>query len=127
MLEHFDYMLLEKINKYQPITEEELNGIVSSKLYGIHSRLIVLISNSYIGFETTKKYIGYGLEGDVPTDKYVVTDIGAKTLQDYKFNRRDEKLKLWLSSFWIPLLVSLVTTLILNKWSDILQWLILIL
>ena len=61
-----------------------------------------------------------------PRTRYVLTPLGIKTLQDSAHAEQKYRREFWLHNAWIPILVSIVTTLIVNSiqamWPKILQW-----
>lgn len=111
MLEHADYMLLEKIKQCQPVSIEQLIAQFSSKIDGINSRISNLKTYDCIDFEYVDQNVGYGIIAPTATNNYTITDLGMKALQDYKISTKQKKQELWLQSCWIPIIVSLATNL----------------
>lgn len=108
MLTSVDYLLMKKIKKHQPISAKQLKARCFFKIDGIHTRLNTpLIQYSFIDFEYIEQNVGYGISAPTPTDRYVITELGLKALQDYKVTTREEKHKLRLKSCWIPIIVSI--------------------
>lgn len=54
------------------------------------------------------------------TGIFSITDYGKKALQDYKESVKEKRKELWLKNAWIPILVSVATTSLING----LQWLL---
>lgn len=128
MLSSADYQLMKIIEKVQPISEKELIQKYSTKIKSINIRLNSLKSDyGYIGFHYAEKDFAYGLKAMAPTDKYIITDLGLKVLQDYKTTTRKENHKLWLQSCWIPIIVSIVINEFYRLLPYIQYWLKLIL
>ena len=142
-LKQTDYEILDFANKHESFSVEEL-----------HKNLPHIESLEYrIGLLCTPEYeIAFG-NCEIPvkgtnllhknyvskTDKttwqtthisdgtYSITDSGKKAIQDYKVSKNLHKKEIWLKNAWIPILVSVATTLIVN-WLPkllplILQWL----
>lgn len=114
MIESADYMLLEKIKQYQPVSGDKLINNHSYKIDGTDSRINTLKANAYIDFEFIEQDFGYGNKGLAHTDNYIITDLGMKALQDYKISNKQKKKELWLQSCWIPIIVSVLTNLLLK-------------
>lgn len=128
MLTSADYLLMEIIKKLQPISAEQLSNKYSSKIESINIRLNSLKSDyGYIDFQYAEKEFAYGLKPMAPTDKYIITDLGLKALQDHKTITREENHKLWLQSCWIPIIVSIVINEFYRLLPYIRYWLKLIL
>lgn len=85
MLTSDDYLLMEIIKKLQPISADQLSNKYSSKIESINIRLNLLKSDyGYIDFQYAEKEFAYGLKSIALTDKYIITDLGLKALQDHK-------------------------------------------
>lgn len=61
MLEHADYILLEKIKHCHPVSIEQLIAQFSSKINGIDSRINNLKTYGCIDFEYVDQNIGCGI------------------------------------------------------------------
>lgn len=50
---------------------------------------------------------------------YTLTDLGRTALQDYELAQKSQRRELWLKNAWIPILVTIATTLVIHA----LEWL----
>ena len=50
---------------------------------------------------------------------YTLTDLGRAALQDYELTQKSQRRELWLKNAWIPIIVTIVTTLVIRA----LEWL----
>lgn len=73
----------------------------------------------------TSYLLKVGSQAAVPS--YAITSLGRCALQDYRAAKKQRLRLLWLKNAWIPILVSLVTTLAVSGlqrlWPRIAQWL----
>ena len=135
-LTEIDYRILEFINKNEPIKIEDIKAhfydidsleyrikILSTPEYKQTSYTNIPIKNSYFIAEEYEETVNsYGLTSYNYLQIYNLTDMGKKALQDYKTHTDKEKKELWLKNAWIPILVSVVTTLIVNWLPTMLLW-----
>lgn len=119
-LSEIDYRILEFVNKKgcfkASVIRESLSDIESLDL-----RLRILSAEKM----NLLQYYNFDIDAlfedpEKPNGDYSITDLGKKTLQDYNSKIKKEKNELWLKNAWIPIIVSVVTTLAING----LQWLI---
>ncbi|WP_367569312.1 hypothetical protein [Lacrimispora sp.] len=124
-LEEYDYEILKFINRFESVPKDKIIQEFNGKIQSIEYRLSLLetpdyksnlpvripISNSsYIESEFEVVKIEH-ITHHKSTNIYYLTDFGKRALQDYIQSRKKDIRLLWLKNCWIPMLVSIVTTL----------------
>jgi hypothetical protein len=124
-LEENDYKILKFINEFSRVSKDEIIKNFNGKIDGIEYRInlletpdfsnvsslrIPIDNSSYIEneFET---YEDDSFTKSRRTNFYYITDFGKRALQDHIHSSKKETRLIWIKNCWIPMLVSLVTTL----------------
>lgn len=124
-LEENDYKILKYINEFSRVSKDEIIKKFNGKIDGIEYRINLLETPDYSNVSSLRipidnsSYIKNDFEtikdGSFTksrrTDFYYITDFGKRALQDHVHSSKKEKRLLWIKNCWIPMLVSLVTTL----------------
>lgn len=127
--EDLDYVVLEYIAKHGPVTIETvaqaLPDIVSVNLRMKAMQYHEPGAEGYI-LQKSIPYQDGSLTRMIPSDDFVITELGERALQDYRHATRKHQKELWLKNAWIPIIVSFVTTLatnyILPKLPLLIEW-----
>ena len=124
-LTNIDFKILDFINKNQPVHIDKIKAEFP-RISGVEYRIDLLsrqeFSQSGACYLTNSSYIiqeyqrtGEGSFADrLATGIYRITDLGRKTLQDYKQSSKSHRKELWLKNAWIPIIVAFATTVLTN-------------
>ena len=127
-LTHTDYKILKYIKRFDTVSKSQIIKRFP-KIEVIDYRLSVLQHELHFIYRKTRTSVtSSGRPTTAYTDDYSITESGKKALQDYEVHCKFYKRNLWLKNFWIPIIVSCITTLLLNsllqKLPLILKWLV---
>lgn len=129
VLEENDYVLLDYINRNEPIEKDKLIAKFSEQIDSVEYRIqlleepdyemddplfkIAIKNSSFIisDYDVYTKPSGTTLHRDLGI--YRLTALGKKSLQDYKKAERKAARRLWLENCWIPIIVSVATNLVI--------------
>lgn len=128
-LTQIDYQILKYINKFDSISKEQILNHFNNKFASVEYRLSLLnepdyriigrtkmplINSSYVveEFDTIEdeSHITHLLSKNT----FHISPLGKKTLQDYQLKRKSEKRSLWIKNAWLPIIVSIFTTLAID-------------
>lgn len=125
-----DYRILKYVGKFDHVTKKSIVTALRHKIDAVEYRIDKL---SYIDFQVEEnpntnyiiqecKITGeiYGGPQLKPIDRYHLSELGKKVLQDYKLNKKQTMKALRLQGIWLPIIMSILTTIILH----LLQWLL---
>lgn len=127
-----DYELLSYINKFDSISKSQINNHFKNKIDSIDYRLTQLKNMSYSGSMPIENSSYIEEEYNHITDPqthitrviskntFHITSLGKKSLQDYNLKAKSDKRNFLLKSVFVPIIVTVVTTLLL----DVLKWLL---
>lgn len=137
-LTDLDYKLLKYISKFESVSEEKILHKFKNKIDSIDLRLTNLscendpisllpdAGHCYILEDTSSHSDGLGTSIITYLNSYHITPYGKKVLQDYLFNKKIQLRNIWLRNAWIPVVVSLITTLLTNyiipKLPKLIKW-----
>lgn len=105
-----DYEILRYIGKHGPVSISDViaafprNPIVEYRINQMDPKEYMSAIQPRFRAET----VHYLKRKD---EKYELTEIGWKAVQDYSSSQRRARRDLWMRTAWIPILVSVVTTL----------------
>lgn len=121
-----DYELLFYINKFDSVSKEQINEHLKNKIDSIDYRLAQLSDVSYQGNVPINDsgYIREEFEhikdpqtritSVVSKKSFHITSLGKKTLQDYKCKLKSDKQDFWKKSIFVPIIVTIATTLLID-------------
>lgn len=124
-LTNIDIKILEYINnngpthinkiksKFSNISEIEYRIKLLSEQKSSQSGSYYIPNSSYINqkYECSKETSFVNIE---ETGIYEITELGKKSIRDFKNNNRTHKREIWLKNAWIPIIVSLASYMLLN-------------
>ena len=129
-----DYKILEYIERFNHVSKKELVTNLRTKVDAVEYRIKNLSS---IDYQTTENinsnYIMQECKNDgeifggpklTPINSYHISELGKKTLQDYRLKRKHEMRVLRLKSIWLPIVVAIPTTILTTIIIHLLQWLL---
>lgn len=131
-----DYQILEFVNSNEPV---KLSDIKSNfpNIDSLEYRIKVMATaefrkNGYISTPIKDTYCleeqyehltnEHGIAHTKGLQIYSMTNLGKKALQDYRSHKKQINRELWIKNAWLPILVSIVTTLIVNWLPLLLSW-----
>lgn len=121
--EYLDFEILDFINSNSPVDIETIKkrfpnlasidyrvDAMSKKKYNSTGRFPLKNSCFLVQkYECVDAELGPHLKG---TGIFSITDYGKKALQDYKKEIKSRRKELWMKNAWIPIFVSVITTLL---------------
>ncbi len=136
-LSDIDFKILEFISKNEPVEIEKIKSefpdILSidyrigqmSEMDFNEASHCYLPNTSFIAQEYEKPTSSFETKKSLGI--YRITDMGKKSLQDYKARIKQHKKEIWLKNAWIPITVSIITTVLITyiipKLPSLLKWL----
>lgn len=134
-LSEIDYLVLEYISNFDTVSKEQLSKHFSSKIDELDYRLSFLktpvfklvgnarfpVDNSSYIEEICEQTNNNGIVTCKGTDEFYITPLGKKVLQDYKTHKKSRRVELWVKNAWLPIIVSVITTLLTNGITRMLQ------
>lgn len=134
-LSEIDYLVLEYINNFDTVSKEQLFQHFSYKIDELDYRLSLLktpvfrlVGNSRIPIDDSN-YIeeicvqtnNNGVVTCKGTNEFYITPLGKKVLRDYKSHKKSQRIELWIKNAWLPIIVSIITTLLTTCITRMLQ------
>lgn len=125
-IEETDFLILDYIYKNKNVSYQQIESNFS-KIQGIRATIEKLSdvdwdshgpiwSNSCIS--ENKKTDNSPLPGYEPLGTYFITEYGTKILQDYKLKLKTDRKNRIVENFWIPVIVTILTTTLI----DVIKW-----
>ena len=128
-LTDFDFQILNAVYEKQPISKKDLmllfpyqkaldpriETLATSERKEIINGFSIPIKNTaYLRFETIETRGSCGENNVECTDKLLITELGIKTVEDWKLSKIQDSKQLWESRAWklAPILISLVALIV---------------
>ena len=128
-----DFKILGYIRSHEPATIEDVERAlpevdsVPFRITQMQGRMYRLpgedrsatINRTYLRQECEQVTDEHHLTHIKSLGTYTLTDLGRAALQDYELTQKSQRRELWLKNAWIPILVTIATTLVIRT----LEWL----